>query len=115
MQFHETDPDQSVDLEYALSWAVLSNPQVDILGHMFGMTYKRFGKVPPDERIKELIARAAEFGVAVEVNSNYHPNALQMLRWCQEYGAKISFGSNAHALQEVGAILRQLQKEVANA
>jgi histidinol phosphatase-like PHP family hydrolase len=115
MQFAETDPNQAVDLEHALTWAVLSNPQVDILGHMFGMSYKRFGQTPPDERVKELIARAAEFGVAVEVNSHYHPNALQMVRWCQEYGAKISFGSNAHALKEVGSIMRQLQKELANA
>lgn len=115
MQFAETDPTQAVELEYDLTWAVLQNPQVDILGHMFGMSYKRFRQVPPDEKIKELIARAAEFGVAVEVNSHYHPNALQMVRWCQEYGARISFGSNAHVLSEVGAITRQLQKEIANA
>lgn len=115
MQFAETDPKQAVDLEFALTWAVLPNPQIDILGHMFGMSYKRFGQVPPDEKIKELIVRASECGVAVEVNSHYHPNALQMVRWCQEFGAKISFGSNAHTLREVGAIVRQLKKEIANA
>lgn len=115
IQFAETDPSQAVDLEYALTWAVLPNPKVDILGHMFGMSYRRFGQVPPNDKIKKLIARAAEFGVAVEVNSHYHPNALQMVRWCQEYGAKISFGSNAHTLEEVGAIVRMLQKELVNA
>ena len=36
-------------------------------------------------KIRELIARAAQFGVAVEVNSHYHPNALKMLKWCQEH------------------------------
>jgi len=111
----ETMPNQSVDLEYALTWAVLSNPQVEILGHIFGVSYKRFGQIPPDEKIKELIARAAEFGVAIDINSYYHPNTLQMFRWCQEYGAKTRFGSDAHSLDEVGTIMRKLQKEVTNA
>lgn len=115
IQFADTDPAQAVDLEYALTWAVLENPQVDILGHMFGMSYRRFGQTPSDEKIRELIARAAEFGVAVEVNSHYHPNALKMLKWCQEFDAKIAFGSNAHELGSVGAIVRQLQRELADA
>lgn len=115
IQFADTDPKQAVDLEYALTWAVLPNPQVDILGHMFGMSYRRFGKAPPDAMIRKVIARAAEFGVAVEVNSHYHPNVLQMVRWCQEFDALIAFGSNAHALKEVGAIMRQLTRELAGA
>lgn len=115
IQFADTDPAQAVDLEYALTWAVLENPQVDILGHMFGMSYRRFGQTPSDEKIRELIARAAQFGVAVEVNSHYHPNALKMLKWCQEFDAKIAFGSNAHELSAVGSIVRQLQRELADA
>jgi histidinol phosphatase-like PHP family hydrolase len=115
IQFTDTDPAQAVDLEYALTWAVLENPQVDILGHMFGMSYRRFGQTPSDEKIRELIARAAQFGVAVEVNSHYHPNALKMLKWCQEFDAKITFGSNAHELSAVGSIVRQLQRELSDA
>lgn len=115
IQFADTDPAQAVDLEYALTWAVLENPQVDILGHMFGMSYRRFGQTPSDEKIRELIARAAQFGVAVEVNSHYHPNTLKMLKWCQEFNAKITFGSNAHELSAVGSIVRQLQRELADA
>lgn len=115
IQFADTDPTQAVDLEYALTWAVLENPQVDILGHMFGMCYRRFGQIPSDEKIRQLIARAAQFGVAVEINSHYHPNALKMLKWCQEFDARITFGSNAHKLSEVGSIVRQLERELANA
>ena len=115
IQFDDTDPENAVDIEYSLTWAVLQNPQVDILGHMFGMSYRRFSKKPPDYMIQKLIARAAEYGVAVEVNSQYHPNALQMVRWCQDFDAQITFGSNAHKLQEIGAIVRQLKQEVANA
>lgn len=115
IQFADIDPMQAVDLEYLLTWAVLENPQVDILGHMFGMAYRRFGQTPSDQKIRELIARAAQFSVAVEVNSHYHPNALKMLKWCQEFDARVSFGSNAHKLSEVGSIGRQLQRELADA
>ena len=59
----------------------------------------------------DLIAKAAEHDVAVEVNSNYHPSALKMIKWCQECEAKITFGSNAHQISEVGAIVRQLKME----
>jgi putative hydrolase len=115
LQFEQTDPDAAVDLEFDLSWAVLENPQVDILGHMFGMSYRRFNRVPPDDRIHSLIARAAEYGVAVEVNSYYHPNPYRMIEWCRDLNAYITFGSNAHSLAEVGAIKRLLELQAKNA
>ena len=115
IQFADTDPAQAVDIEYKMTWAALGNPLVDILGHMFGMSYRRFGQMPSDTQIRELIARAAQLGVAIEINSQYHPNALKMLKWCQEFDAKITFGSNAHDLASVGSIMRQLQKELTNA
>jgi len=113
INFADIDPEKAVEIEYALTWSVLQNPQVDILGHMFGMSYKRFNQAPSEEIIRELIARAAKFGVAVEVNSHYHPDALKMLRWCQELDAKIAFGSDAHAIEDVGGITRQLSRELA--
>jgi histidinol phosphatase-like PHP family hydrolase len=115
LQFEQTDPDAAIDLEFDLSWAVLANPQVDILGHMFGMSYRRFKRLPPDDRIRPLIARAAEYGVAVEVNSYYHPNPYRMIEWCREFDAFITFGSNAHSLAEVGEIMRLLERQAKNA
>ena len=111
-EFSETDPSEAVELEFNLTWAVLANPQVDILGHMFGMCYRRFMVTPPDEKICALISRAAEFGVAVEINSHYHPNARKMIQWCRDFNALITFGSNAHTLESVGAIMRLLDQEV---
>lgn len=114
LQFAETDLNEAVNLEFELSWAVLANPQVDILGHMFGMSYRRFKLVPPDDKIRALISRAAEFGVAVEINSHYHPNPWKMIQWCRDYNARITFGSNAHTLESVGAIMRLLDQEAGN-
>ncbi len=114
MQFEETDPNEAVDLEFELTWAVLANPRVDILGHMFGMSYRRFKVIPSDEKICALISRAAEFGVAVEINSHYHPNPREMIQWCRERNSLITFGSNAHTLESVGSIVRLLDTEAGN-
>lgn len=114
LPFSETDLNEAVDLEFDLTWAVLANPQVDILGHMFGMCYRRFNVTPPDDKIIALISRAAEFGVAVEINSQYHSNPLKMIQWCRRHNSLITFGSNAHTLENVGAIIRLLEHEIKN-
>jgi putative hydrolase len=113
--FTSTDRSKAVDLEFNLSRAVLSNPQVDILGHMFGMSYRRFNICPPDDKIRSLICIAAEYGVAIEVNSSYHPNCRQLITWCQEFDAQITFGSNAHSLNEVGAVVEHLRRAYSEA
>jgi histidinol phosphatase-like PHP family hydrolase len=107
--FGEVNPAEAVEREFALSWAVLENPQVDILGHVFGMSYRRFNVVPPSDKIRALIERAARTGVAIEVNSHYHPNPLEMVAWCQEFGARITFGSNAHKPEEIGNMTRIIE------
>jgi len=112
VQFADTDPNEAVELEFKLTWAVLANPQVDILGHMFGMSYRRFNVIPPDEKIHALISRAAEFGVAVEINSHYHPSPRKMTQWCRDHDALVTFGSNAHTLGKVGEIMRLLDQGI---
>lgn len=108
--FESVGPEEAVDREFSLSWAVLENPDVDILGHMFGMSYRRFKATPPLEKIRLLIERAAKNGVAVEVNSHYHPKPLQMIEWCKEFDALITFGSNAHEIGNIGSITRLLEE-----
>lgn len=112
--FESINKEEAVDREFALSWAVLENAEVDILGHMFGMSYRRFKAIPPPEKIRALIERAAKTGVAVEVNSYYHPNPLQLIEWCKEFDAMITFGSNAHDIESVGAITRLLEESNAD-
>lgn len=114
IQFGDIDSRVAVDLEYNLTWAALANPQVDIIGHMFGMSYSRYKINPPVDKIRALLLRAAEFRVAVEINAYYHPNLRKMIDWCRECGASITFGSNAHTVESVGAVGRSLMQEVAN-
>ena len=100
--FEEVSPQEAIDREFSIAWAALENPIVNILGHIFGMTYNRFKVHPPAEKLQALIARASEYGVAIEINSHYHPNPLQLIKWCQEFNTRITFGSNAHTLEAVG-------------
>ena len=89
-----------------MTMAVLDNPAVNILGHMFGMSYRRFGQEPSPKKIKSIIQKAAEKRIVFEINSHYHRNYRQLLDWCREYDAVISFGSNAHATADVGKMTR---------
>jgi putative hydrolase len=102
-------PEEALEIEFQLALAVLDNPHVDILGHPFGMCYRRFHIAPPEEKLLQLIAKAAKTGVAIEINSHYHPDPWRMVEWCQQAGAPISLGSNAHAAAEVGRVRRILE------
>lgn len=108
--FAEIDAAEAVEREFSLTWAVLTNPQVDIIGHLFGMSYRRFSATPPPEKVRALIERAAKHGVAVEINAHYHSDPWQLFDWCCEFDALITFGSNAHDLEHIGATRRLLER-----
>ena len=101
--------EEAIDTEFRLMCAVLDNPVVDILGHPFGMCYRRFGVAPPDDLMRAVIAKAAKTGVAFEVNARYHPAPRRLIDWCREEAARVSLGSNAHAIAEIGGIVRILE------
>lgn len=107
--FRDTDPSKAIEIEFELSMAVLENPDVDILGHPFGMSYRRFSQNPSDDLIREVIKKCAITDVAFELNSRYHDRINEFFQWCKELGAPISLGSNAHNISEVGEIKRKLK------
>ncbi len=109
--FGEIDPSEAVETEFHLSMAALENPALDILGHPFGMSYRRFGVEPDEEKVLTVIEQAAKNNKAIEINSRYHPAPWLWIRWCLEAGAMISLGSNAHELASVGQIIRILKGE----
>lgn len=106
--FGDVDPAEAEDLEFRLASAILQNPDVDILGHPFGMCYRRFHVRPSPARMRTLIELAARTGVAVEINAHYHPDPWLLIGWCREAGATVSLGSNAHSIDEVGRVTRIL-------
>ena len=111
LPFEDVPADEAVDMELELALRVLENPSVDILAHPFGMSFRRFKRRPETEKIDTPIAKAASTGVAFEINSRYHPDPWDLISRCQKAGARISLGSNAHSLEEVGLIVRILRNE----
>ncbi len=107
----DIDKKEALKIELDLSLAVLENKRVDILGHPFGMSIRRFNIQPTEDDFKQIIKKAAETGIAIEVNSHYHDNPWEIINWCKEFGALISLGSNAHNVNKVGHINRILKGE----
>jgi histidinol phosphatase-like PHP family hydrolase len=103
---------EAIEIEKELSLAVLENKRVDILGHPFGMSLRRFNVQPSDDDFKEVIKKAAETGVAIEINSHYHRNLWDIIDWCKDSGALISLGSNAHDTAHVAMINNTLGENV---
>lgn len=102
-------PDEAVGIEFELSRAAIIAGGFHILGHPFGMSIKRFGAQPPLDLVKELAILCARHRVALEINAHYHPQPWALIELCQQVGAPISLGSNAHDAAEVGAIVRLLR------
>lgn len=100
--------EQAISTEFELARAALRAGNFDILGHPFGMAYRRFGFSPPDSLIRELIRECARADIAFEVNARYHSNPKLFIDWCRQEGAPISLGSNAHSPTEVGHLQRIL-------
>jgi len=107
----DIDKKEVLKIELDLSLAVLENKRVNILGHPFGMSIRRFNIQPTEDDFKQIIKKAAETGIAIEVNSHYHDNSWEIINWCKEFGALISLGSNAHNVNKVGHINRILKGE----
>lgn len=111
VSFQDVNPQDALAIEYKLSTALLKNDAINILGHPFGMCYEVFGVIPPDDLMIKLIENTAKSHVAFEINSKYHSNPLQLLRWCRTLHAKMSIGSDAHSRDELGTILKVLQAD----
>ncbi len=99
------DKDKVEKTEFDLMISSLNNSKVDILGHPFGMTIKRFGYYPDDKLFDEVIKLCAKKDKVFEVNYRYHKNPKQLIAKCLKHKTKISLGSNAHSKEELGKIL----------
>jgi histidinol phosphatase-like PHP family hydrolase len=111
LDFDRVPPPEAIELEFRLAMLLLDHPDVDILGHPFGMSYRRFRAKPDEGRFGAIIEKAAKTGVAIEINARYHPDPWRLIGWCQEAGARVSLGSDAHSPLEVGQIRAMLLGE----
>jgi histidinol phosphatase-like PHP family hydrolase len=108
LDFKDVSAAESEEREYMLSMAALDNKDTDILGHPFGMTLKRYQRMPVEKRFRQIIEKCAHRNIAFDISGSYHPNPWQLLDWCKDAGASVVLGSDAHTTQDVGRIQRIL-------
>lgn len=89
----------------------IQDENIDIIGH-FGNVFPYIG-YPSIEEYKEIVALAEEYGKAFEISSRYRAPELDFIKLCIEKGVKLTFGSDAHQVRDVGNIswsLKAFQK-----
>lgn len=94
----------ALQIEYCMALNALDNPNINILGHVFGMCSKRFHICLPAEKLKKIICKAKKLCVAIEINSKYHMEPHKILEIAQECDAFVTLGSDAHSCGEIGKI-----------
>jgi putative hydrolase len=82
---------------------VVKRKQVDILAHPFQFQRYLLPYLAQDE-VNEFVKLAAENEIAVELNSKYRVPDEDFLRSCMREGVKLSVGTDAHTLAEVGRV-----------
>lgn len=81
---------------------------IDILVHPFRI-FRDFEEGPP-RRLFEPLARLLEsHDVAAEINFHHNRPRAEFTRLCIDMGVKLTFGSDAHNLYEIGAFDRHLR------
>ncbi|MBF0632812.1 MAG: hypothetical protein HQL89_17770 [Magnetococcales bacterium] len=105
-------PEEAIDLEYRGLLALLDNPLIDAIAHPGGVC-QRYVTPFPDELFEDVVRRAVEREIAVELNPAYLSPMAPYLDLCRRHGAMISPGSNAHALREIG-LARQVLNRIAS-
>ena len=100
---------EAIETEYELSRKLLKYSNIDILGHPFGMSYKRFNATPDKKYIIDLINLAQKYNKLYEINAAYHPNPWELIKICKAKGTRFTLGSNAHNVNDIGKIIRKLE------
>lgn len=98
--FHTKYADKKVWLD-ALKTAI-SNPDVDVLGHLAPEDDFEIGT----DEVKELAKLLVANDKTVELNAKYHRPPKAWLQVFKDAGVRFNLGSDAHSLQEVGDFSR---------
>lgn len=101
-----------LELEYDISLSLLDNDRVSVLGHPMSNYEKLYGPVPW-EYYAGLISRAKSVGKAIEISAKYKSDFGGFLRLCLDMDPLVSLGSDAHSVDEFGAVGVKLCKELA--
>jgi histidinol phosphatase-like PHP family hydrolase len=81
----------------------VDNDQVDVLAHPFFLQEPLLPHLPLED-VKEFLRLAGDRGVAMEVNAKYKCPGADFISLCLQEGVKLSVGSDAHSVADVGRV-----------
>ncbi|MBF0183444.1 MAG: hypothetical protein HQM06_03510 [Magnetococcales bacterium] len=94
-------PNLAIELEYKGLMSLAENPLVDAIAHPGGICEK-FAAPFPLNLFEDVVRKATQNGIAIELNPAYHEPMGPYLAICRKHNAWISPGSNAHHPEDMG-------------
>jgi histidinol phosphatase-like PHP family hydrolase len=104
-RFDELSPADALELETAALLGLAKKAEVDVIGHPGGTYWKRFGPFPV-ARLEPVFRKAAEQGVAIDLNIAYCWDLPGMIELLRHTDPLVVLGSDAHHQSAVGSARR---------
>lgn len=105
--------DKASETEFKLALGLLTNKDIDVLGHPFGVYSKFFNKFPEDY-MKDLLIESLKKDKAVEINTKYIFEKDRFFKLFKEINPYVSLGSDAHSKEEIAKsfdLIREVVKK----
>lgn len=109
IKMSDLDPATAIDLEFKTLMALAVNPRIDAIAHI-GATCSKYCGAFPRDLTREVIRTATRHGISVEINPAYHEPLADFVRICIEEDALVTFGSNAHTPDQIGAVHEEIAR-----
>lgn len=100
-EFKDLAPEAALRLDVESTNKLIDCNDVDIIGHLGGVYHKYFRGYPKDITLS-LIRAIKEKKKILEINPRYISNLKEFLDICIDINPRISLGSDAHSITELG-------------
>ncbi len=104
--FEMGDPQEFMERYTNFNVRVMATEPLDIMANPTFLPERimaQYDALWTPDRVKKIVRAAADYNVALEINSAYKVPRLPMLKLAKQAGCRFSFGSNIHGL-DVGNI-----------
>ena len=108
LDISETPDMESIEKEFLFLTEAVAASGVDVLVHPFRI-FGRRGLTLHRRLFAPTVAILKRYGIAVEINYHTNDPSPEFFRLCIENGIKLSLGSDAHNLYEVGEFYAHLK------
>lgn len=110
-KFTQLSASEAIEMEYRATLGMIRARSCHAIAHPGGLSRKYHGEFPR-HFYEDLAKEAASNEVALEINPGYNANIDEHIAACEKYSCKVVLGSNAHQLDELGLIMRGLERMV---